>query len=209
MSDINSTRTMAVEWSARREGSADVTSQTSRQEDYRIFVPQRIDVASRSKVETTKIAPQKEIVGFKRTTASSPDFITEGLNFTTVIDVKAPRAHLQKQQSSTAFARLTKFDGVILKRNGSRFWARLWENPNDPQKLEAEFDVSELYGSEEKIAQEGTPIVWTIGYAVDRGTRKRESILYVRRVPPVSGKEAVDSDAAVKEKMNRIRWKTD
>src|SRR2546430_1934208 len=134
MSDINSTRTMAVEWSARREGSAEVTSQTSGQEDYRIFVPQRIDVASRSKVETTKIAPQKEIVGFK-TAASSLDFIVEGLDFTTVIDVKAPRAHLQKQQSSTAFARLTKFDGVILKRNGSRFWARLWENPNDSQKL--------------------------------------------------------------------------
>jgi hypothetical protein len=209
MSDLSSTRTMTVEWSVRREGSAEVTSQTSRQEDYHIFVPQRIDVASRSTGETTKIAPQKEILGLRGTAASSPDFIAEGLDFTTVVEVKAPRAHLQQQQSSTAFARLTKFDGVILKRNESRFWARLWENPNDPQKLEVEFDISELYGSEEKIAQEGAPIVWTIGYAVDRGTRKRESILYVRRVPPVSGKEAVSSRVAVKEKMSRIRWKTD
>jgi hypothetical protein len=96
---------------------------------------------------------------------------------------------------------------VILRRNGIRFWARLWENPNDPEKLEAEFDMSELYGSEEKIAQEGTPIVWTIGYAIERGTRKRQSILYVRRVPPVSEEEALTSDRVVNEKMSRIRWK--
>ena len=171
-------------------------------------MPQRIDFGPASRDET-KIASRGEVVGLKNVAASSLDVIANGRGFTTLLEVKAPRAHLQKQQSTTAFTLLSKFDGVILRRNGRRFWARLWENPNDPQKLEAEFDVSELYGSEEKIAQEGTPIVWTIGYAIDRGTRKRQSILYVRRVPPVSDKEVVTSDRAVKEKMSRIRWKTD
>jgi hypothetical protein len=197
---------MAIQWRPR-QAAGQATAELLRQQDYRIFIPQRVEFGSRSQDDTIKIAPQKGTVGFKTAAASSFDVVAVGSGFTTMLEVKAPRAHLQKQESTTSFTLLSKFDGVILRRNGNRFWARLWENPNDREQFEAEFDVSELYGSEEKIAQEGTPIVWTIGYAIERGTRKRQSILYVRRVPPVSDEEVLTSGRAVKEKMDRIRWK--
>jgi hypothetical protein len=205
MADLNSTKTMRLECEpapARAE-----TGDLSRQQDYHIFIPQRVDIGYRSKEDTIKLVPLREIGDSKMPDASSFDVVAVGPGVTTMIEVKAPRAHLQRQQYMTAFTLLSKFDGVILRRNGNRFWARLWENPNDREKLEAEFDVSELYGSEEKIAQEGTPIVWTIGYAIERGTRKRQSILYVRRVPRVAEDEAVISSRSVKQKMDRIRWK--
>lgn len=131
------------------QAAGDVTTELLRQQDYRIFIPQRVEFGAQSQDDTIKIAPQKDIVRFT-TTASSFDVIAVGSSATTVLEVKAPRAHLQKQQSTTAFTLLSKFDGVILRRNGNRFWARFWENPHDAEKLEAEFDVSELYGSEEK-----------------------------------------------------------
>jgi hypothetical protein len=205
MADSNSTKTMALEWEPAPARAA--TGDFLRQQDYHIFIPQRVDIGFRSKDDTIKIVPRREIGDSKTPDASSFDVVAVGPGVTTVVEVKAPRAHLQRQQFTTAFTLLSNFDGVILRRNGNRFWARLWENPNDREKLEAEFDVSELYGSEQKIAQEGTPIVWTIGYAIERGTRKRQSILYVRRVPRVSEDEAVNSSSAVEEKMDRIRWK--
>jgi hypothetical protein len=206
MADSSLAKAMAIQ-SEPGESTGAATAGLLRQQDYRILIPQRVELGSRSQNDTIKIAPQKEIVRFKTTTPSSFDVIAVGSGVAAMIEVKAPRAHLQKQQSTSAFTLLSKFDGVILRRNGNRFWARLWENPNDPEKLEAEFDVSELYGSEEKIAQEGTPIVWTIGYATEHGTRKRQSILYVRRVPPVSDEEVVTSGRAVEKKMARIQWK--
>jgi len=205
MADLNSTRTIALEWAPAPARAA--TGDLSLQQDYHIFIPQKVDIGFRSKEDTIKVVPRREIGDSKMPDASSFDVVAVGAGVTTMIEVKAPRAHLQSQQYTTAFTLLSKFDGVILRRNGNRFWARLWENPNDREKLEAEFDVSELYGSEEKIAQEGTPIVWTIGYAIERGTRKRQSILYVRRVPRVSEDEAVTSSCSVEEKMDRIRWK--
>src|SRR5438477_455423 len=118
MSDSNSTRTMAVQWTTDKAGE-EPTAQPLRQQDYRIFVPQRIDFGPASRDET-KIASRGEVVGLKNVAASSLDVIANGRGFTTLLEVKAPRAHLQKQQSTTAFTLLSKFDGVILRRNGRR-----------------------------------------------------------------------------------------
>jgi hypothetical protein len=121
-------------------------------------------------------------------------------------EVKGPQIHPSRETSSESFGLLRKYDGVILKREGDTFWARLTENPNDFPPIEAEFDITELSESDRPAAIEGAPIVWTIGYAVDRGTRRRQSILYVRRLLPVSSKELRRSKEEVEDLMRGIAW---
>jgi hypothetical protein len=79
--------------------------------------------------------------------------------------MKVAARHLQKQQSHD---RIYTFEqirlGVILRRNGNTLTgARLGleKSDNDSEKLEAEFDmIGTSYGSEENIAQRGTPKVF-------------------------------------------------
>jgi hypothetical protein len=94
---------MALQWEATQSGRA--TSDVLRQQDYRIFIPQRVEIGFRSRDDTVKIVPHREI-GSKTAEASSFDVISAGPGFTTVVEVKPPRAHLQKQESAAAFTLL-------------------------------------------------------------------------------------------------------
>src|SRR5581483_11071178 len=102
MTELSSTKTIAIQW-GRPQSAEEHTAELSRQQDYRIIIPQTIEFGSRSQDDTIKIVPQEEVVGFKTAAASSFDVVAVGPQFTTIVEVKAPRAHLQKQQSATAF----------------------------------------------------------------------------------------------------------
>ncbi|HEY5705273.1 MAG TPA: hypothetical protein VIS96_06845 [Terrimicrobiaceae bacterium] len=117
-----------------------------------------------------------------------------------------PRAHIDRQSFHESFGCLRKYDGIIFRRESDTFWARLWEHPLDYPAIEAEFDIGELSESDQLIALEGTPIVWTIGYSDEGGTRKRQSILYVRRIRSASSEEVRQSEQKIRDIVCGIAW---
>src|SRR5437899_1756674 len=79
---------------------------------------------------------------------------------------------------------LKKYEGFVTSRSEQSFTARLAENASDFPLLAAEFDVEELSETDRELAVEGAAMVWTIGYRYEGSTRKRESAIYMRRLPP-------------------------
>ena len=120
--------------------------------------------------------------------------------------VTRSQTHREQESVRASFSCLRKYDGTIFRRDGDTFWAHLRENSNDRSRLEAEFDVRDLPESDRPIALEGTPIVWTIGYAKESGTVRQQSILYVRRINAPSTEEVQRAVEQVGERMREIRW---
>ena len=72
--------------------------------------------------------------------------------------------------------------------------------------VEAEFDLEELSETDRELAVEGAPLVWTIGYSYEGSTRKRESLIYLRRLPVWSNKELEQGRSAAEDLTRAIRW---
>jgi hypothetical protein len=94
----------------------------------------------------------------------------------------------------------------VTRRGAEDFSARLFESPTDYPVLEAEFDLEELSEEDRKLAVEGAAMVWTIGYAYAGSTRKRESAIYLRRLPPWSPKEIEHGRKTAEELTSAIQW---
>ena len=101
--------------------------------------------------------------------------------------VRMPRPQRVSTHSNDRYILLRKYEGVVISRGERSFTARLFDNPGDYPVLEAEFDLEEISEEDRNRAIEGASLVWTIGYGYEGGTRKRESVLYLRRLPPVDG----------------------
>jgi hypothetical protein len=101
---------------------------------------------------------------------------------------------------------LKKYEGFVTARREDSFSARLFESNSDYPVVEAEFDLEELSETDRELAIEGAPLVWTIGYAYNGSTRKRESLIYMRRLPPWGGKELEQGRKAADELNRAIRW---
>ena len=99
-----------------------------------------------------------------------------------------------------------KYEGFVTSRGDQSFTARLFENSSDYPVLEAEFDLEELSETDRQLAVEGAPLVWTIGYGYNGSTRKRESMIYLRRLPPWSEKEIAQGKEAATELTRGIQW---
>ena len=120
--------------------------------------------------------------------------------------VRAPSKHDYDSAEDYGFGRLAKFDGVVTEREGGSFWVRLFETPKSFPNPEVEFDLEDLTESDRLLAVAGAPIVWTIGYSDKRGTRKKESILYVRRLQPASEEEIQNAKADLIGATCAITW---
>jgi hypothetical protein len=125
---------------------------------------------------------------------------------TPAIDVGGPITHKIDPSDDDGFICLKKYDGTILRRENNGFWARLQENCGDFPVIEAEFEITELPESDRAIATEGAPIIWTIGYEISGGTRKRQSILYVRRVKAPTVEELKRSVVEIEQLSSAIVW---
>jgi hypothetical protein len=66
--------------------------------------------------------------------------------------------------------------------------------------------LEELSESDRELAVEGAALVWTIGYHED-GSRKRESLIYIRRRPFWNKKEVEQAKQMDEELMSDIQWK--
>lgn len=120
--------------------------------------------------------------------------------------VRGPRAKRLTAPPSERYILLKKYEGFVISRQEDSFLARLFENQSDHTALEAEFELEELSETDRKLAVEGAPMVWTIGYRYDGSTRKRESAIYLRRLPAWTEKEIRESARATEELVRAIRW---
>lgn len=120
--------------------------------------------------------------------------------------VRLPRAEVLSTQSNQRYILLKKYEGFVTERKQDSFVARLFENSSDYPVVEAEFDLEELSGTDRRLAVEGTPLVWTIGYHYEGSTVKRESVIYMRRLPPWSEKEMERARKTTQELTRGIRW---
>jgi hypothetical protein len=116
------------------------------------------------------------------------------------------QTRLLRSQPDQRYILLKKYEGFVTCRGEDSFSARLFENNSDYPVVEAEFDLEELSETDRQLAVEGAPMVWTIGYAYEGSTRKRESMIYMRRLPAWSNKEIEESRAAADDLTRAIQW---
>jgi hypothetical protein len=122
-------------------------------------------------------------------------------------EVRIPRVKRINARPDGRYILLKKYEGFVTARDGQGFTARLFENASDYPVLEAEFDLEELSERDRELAVEGAAIVWTIGYHYDGSTRKRESVVYIRRLPYWDGEEIERAKLAVEDLTRGIVWK--
>ena len=119
---------------------------------------------------------------------------------------RVPQTKVIRSQPDQRYILLKKYEGFVTARLDDSFSARLFENNSDYPVVEAEFDLEELSETDRELAVEGAPLVWTIGYAYEGSTRKRESLIYLRRLPTWSSKEIEKGRLAAEDLTRAIRW---
>jgi hypothetical protein len=122
------------------------------------------------------------------------------------VEVKVPRVKRVGGQSKERYILLKKYQGYVSSRNETAFVARLFEDATEYPVMEAEFDLEELSETDRQLAVEGAALVWTIGYH-ENGPRKRESLIYLRRQPGWTAKEAQQAEAEAAALTSDIDWK--
>jgi hypothetical protein len=119
---------------------------------------------------------------------------------------RVPQTRLLHGQLDQRYILLKKYEGFITARDGESFSARLFENSSDYPVVEAEFDLEELSETDRELAVEGAPLVWTIGYAYQGSTRKRESVIYLRRLEAWSDQELEKGRSAANDLTSAVQW---
>jgi hypothetical protein len=119
---------------------------------------------------------------------------------------RVPQTRVLRGSSDQRYILLKKYEGFVTARSEDSFSARLFENHSDYPVVEAEFDLEELSETDRKLVVEGAAMVWTIGYAYDGNTRKRESLIYLRRLPAWNDKELEQGRKAAEALTSAIKW---
>lgn len=180
---------------------------------------QRVDEESFSKEAHTRPLFSTDIVRWRESAPRSfYDSVVECtatnvLNPTThktinapTIKVPIPRAKNTDTIAKGNYILLKRYDGFVTSTSEQSFSARLFEAGTDYPVLEAEFDLEELSMADRKLVVEGAALVWTIGYH-EQESRKRESLIYMRRRPAWNVKELEQAKLATEELTRDIKWK--
>jgi hypothetical protein len=117
-----------------------------------------------------------------------------------------PQTRMLSSQPDQRYILLKKYEGFVTGRSDNTFSARLFENNSDYPVVEAEFELEELSETDRELAIEGAPLVWTIGYAYEGSTRKRESLIYLRRLPTWSDNEIQKGRSVAEDLTRGIQW---
>ena len=136
-------------------------------------------------------------------TASAEKTMTESRPRSTRI----PRVKRMNTLPQDRYILLKKYEGFVTTRNQQSFTARFFENYSDYPVLETEFDLEELSETDRTLAVDGATLVWTIGYRYEGNTRKRESAIYFRRLPPWNDEEIEFAKQEANELTRDISWK--
>lgn len=120
---------------------------------------------------------------------------------------RIPRVKRVNTLPEERYILLKKYEGFVTACKEGSFTARLFENDSDYPVLEAEIDLEELSETDRALVVEGAPVVWTIGYGYEGNTRKRESVIYLRRLPPWQDEEIEHAKEEADDLIRDIRWK--
>lgn len=120
--------------------------------------------------------------------------------------VRIPRATTIPRRVEQRYILLKKYEGFVTSREGDGFSVRLFESQTDHPVIEADFALEELAEQDRELAVEGAPLVWTIGYIYEGGTRKRQSWIYMRRLPAWTESELEQGERAAEDLTRAIRW---
>lgn len=120
--------------------------------------------------------------------------------------VKIPRVIRSAEAATERFTLLQKWDGVVLEADAETFTARLLDSHGEMPPQQATFSRSELSPQEETQTAVGASFVWTIGYRHIGATRRRESTIYFRRLPPWSEDEIKAARSRAENASTSIGW---
>lgn len=197
MTESLSTLSIPLEWAAREERSNDLL-QTGfflfRDEEGHVVVREpgeKLDTSDESRVPATSLPSGSEVTEKNSNRPTS---------------ARVPQTRVLRGQPGQRYILLKKYEGFVTTRSKDRFSARLFESSSDYPVVQAEFDLEELSETDRELAVEGAPLVWTIGYAYEGSTRKRESLIYLRRLPSWSDKELKQGRKAAEDLTRGIRW---
>lgn len=84
-----------------------------------------------------------------------------------------------------------KYDGYVTAIDQGSFWSSLTDEEDNSQ-IDVEFTFSQLSPQDRVLVSRGTPIVWVLTSEHYHGTRRNNSVVYVRRL-------AQPDEAAVRE----------
>ena len=196
MTEVTSTLSVPLVWAAKEERQDELLPT-----GFFLFKEDEGRVVLRDPTE------KRETVREDRTaTADSSAASTVDKSATHAKPRRVLQTRLIRSQPDQRYILLKKYEGFVTSRGEDSFSARLFENNSDYPVVEAEFDLEELSETDRKLAVEGASMVWTIGYAYEGSTRKRESMIYLRRLPAWSDKELEKGRAAADDLTRAIRW---
>lgn len=119
-------------------------------------------------------------------------------------DAEADDEHEQAERSS--YVLLQKWEGFILKADAEKFSVRLFDTAGARKPHQALFARTELSEEEQALIEEGALLVWLIGLRQVGIRRKRESEIYIRRLPAWTAAEIEEARAQAGELHGRIVW---
>ena len=196
MSEALSTSRIPLMWAAKEE-RLDETLPTG----FFLFKEEEGVVVLRGAAEIQEPTSESDGAVAASTTTSTLEKYSASTKPRRVPQTRTLRSHPEQR-----YILLKKYEGFVTTRGEDSFSARLFENNGDYPVVEAEFDLEELSENDRELAVEGAPLVWTIGYAYEGSTRKRESLIYLRRLPVWSDKELEKARGAADDLTHAIRW---
>jgi hypothetical protein len=102
---------------------------------------------------------------------------------------------------------LQKWDGFVLKADAEKFSVWLIDSAGERKPHQALFSRTELSQEQQALIQEGALLVWMIGLRQIGTRRRRESEIYIRRLPAWTKAEIEAAKARAGELHARIDWK--
>jgi hypothetical protein len=128
-----------------------------------------------------------------------------------ISELERIRPTLVGEPPRSSVTALQEWEGYVLTidRPHKSFTARLLDlTVNDKAEKElAEFDISELSESDDKLLQEGAVFRWVIGNQITRGGQKRRiSQIIFRRMPAWTQREIDEARREAKELSRAIQW---
>lgn len=95
--------------------------------------------------------------------------------------------------SNSYFTGTQKWMGYVLEIRGKGFTAKLEDLTNPGTYEIGEFEVNEISPGDMDLFCKGAVFYWSVGFATDKGQRKKESIIRFQRLPELTTADIFDA----------------
>lgn len=112
----------------------------------------------------------------------------------------------REQAERSSYVLLQKWDGFVLKADAEKFSVRLVDSAGERKPHQALFARTELSDEQQELIEEGALLVWMIGLRQIGIRRRRESEIYIRRLPVWTEAEIEAAKARAGGLHERIGW---